>query len=28
DHWNPETPGDVALAQRVKAHLDAARAAQ
>lgn len=28
DHWNPETPGDVALAQRVQAHLDAARAAQ
>ena len=23
--WNPETPGDVALAQRVKAHLDAVR---
>ena len=23
--WNPETPGDIALAQRVKAHLDAAR---
>lgn len=26
--WNPETPGDMALAQRVKAHLDAARAGQ
>ncbi|MDB5965308.1 MAG: acyl-CoA thioesterase [Polaromonas sp.] len=26
--WNPETPGDFALAQRVKAHLDAARAMQ
>ena len=25
--WVPETPGDIALAQRVKAHLDAARAA-
>lgn len=25
--WQPETPGDIALAQRVKAHLDAARAA-
>ena len=25
--WQPETPGDFALAQRVKAHLDAARAA-
>jgi len=24
--WQPETPGDIALAQRVKAHLDAARA--
>ena len=23
--WNPETPGDIALAQRVKAHLEAAR---
>jgi acyl-CoA hydrolase len=23
--WLPETPGDIALAQRVKAHLDAAR---
>ena len=23
--WFPETPGDIALAQRVKAHLDAAR---
>ena len=28
DAWTPETPGDIALAQRVKAHLDAARAAQ
>jgi acyl-CoA hydrolase len=26
--WQPETPGDMALAQHVKAHLDAARAAQ
>ena len=26
DTWNPETPGDIALAQRVKAHIDAARA--
>lgn len=26
--WNPETPGDMALAERVKAHLDAARATQ
>ncbi len=26
--WQPETPGDMALAQRVKAHLDAARAMQ
>ena len=26
--WNPETPGDIALAQRVKAHLDAARSMQ
>lgn len=24
--WQPETPGELALAQRVKAHLDAARA--
>ena len=24
--WLPETPGDIALAQRVKAHLDMARA--
>ena len=24
--WRPDTPGDIALAQRVKAHLDAARA--
>ncbi len=28
DRWTPDTPGDIALAQRVKAHLDAARAAQ
>ena len=28
DKWSPETPGDMALAQRVKAHIDAARAAQ
>ena len=27
DHWSPETPGDIALAQRLKAHIDAARAA-
>jgi acyl-CoA hydrolase len=26
--WQPETPGDVALAQYVKTHLDLARAAQ
>ena len=26
--WNPETPGDMALAQRVKAHLDSARTGQ
>lgn len=26
--WLPETPGDIALAQRVKAHLDAARGTQ
>ncbi len=26
--WLPETPGDMALAQRVKVHLDAARAGQ
>ncbi len=25
-NWQPETPGDMALAQRVKAYLDAARA--
>jgi acyl-CoA hydrolase len=25
--WLPETPGEIALAQRVKAHLDAARSA-
>lgn len=25
DTWTPETPGDMALAQRVKAHVDAAR---
>lgn len=28
DKWNPETPGDIALAQRVQAHIDAARAVQ
>lgn len=28
DKWSPETPGDMALAQRVKAHIDAARAAR
>ena len=28
DAWRPETPGDVALAQYVKTHLDLARAAQ
>ena len=28
DVWTPETPGDIALAQRVKAQIDAARAAQ
>ncbi|MBV7541602.1 acyl-CoA thioesterase [Acidovorax sp. sic0104] len=28
DRWSPETPGDIALAQRVQAHIDAARAAQ
>lgn len=27
DRWTPETPGDIALAQRVRAHIDAARAA-
>lgn len=27
DTWNPETPGDIALAQRAKAHLEGARAA-
>ena len=26
--WRPETPGDVALAQQVKSHLDAARSMQ
>ena len=26
--WLPETPGDIALAQRVKSHLDAARSAK
>jgi acyl-CoA hydrolase len=26
--WRPETPGDAALAQYVKTHLDLARAAQ
>ena len=25
DAWTPETPGDIALAQRVKAHIDAAQ---
>jgi acyl-CoA hydrolase len=25
--WMPETPGDIALAQRIRAHLNAARAA-
>lgn len=28
DAWLPETPGDIALAQNVKNHLDLARAAQ
>lgn len=28
DYWSPETPGDIALAQQVKAHIDAGRAAQ
>ena len=28
DAWRPETPGDVALAQYVKTHLDLARASQ
>ena len=28
DTWRPETPGDVALAQYVKTHLDLARASQ
>jgi hypothetical protein len=28
DHWTADTPGDIALAQRVQAHIDAARAAQ
>jgi acyl-CoA hydrolase len=27
DAWTPETPGEVALASRVKAQLDASRAA-
>ena len=27
DRWSPETPGDIALAQRVRAHIEAARAA-
>ena len=26
--WQPETPGDIALAQQVKHHLDAARSGQ
>jgi hypothetical protein len=25
DAWNPETPGDMALAQRARAHLEANR---
>lgn len=28
DQWSPQSPGDIALAQRVQAHIDAARAAQ
>ena len=28
DKWSPETPGDIALAQRVKVQIEAARAAQ
>lgn len=28
EQWQPQTPGDMALAQNVKAHLDAARALQ
>lgn len=28
DTWTPETPGDIALAQRIKSHIAAARAAQ
>lgn len=28
DMWNAETPGDIALAQRAQAHIDAARAAR
>jgi acyl-CoA hydrolase len=28
DKWSPETPGDMALSQRVNAHIDAARAAK
>jgi acyl-CoA hydrolase len=28
DQWSPATPGDIALAQRVQAHIDAARAEQ
>ena len=28
DTWQPETPGDVALAQYVKTHIDLARASQ
>ena len=27
DAWNPQTPGDMALAEQVRAHIDAARAA-
>jgi acyl-CoA hydrolase len=28
DKWSPQTPGDIALAQRAQAHIDVARAAQ
>jgi hypothetical protein len=27
DTWNPQTPGDMALAEQVRAHIQAARAA-
>ena len=27
DTWNPQTPGDMALAEQVRAHIHAARAA-